>query len=460
MIEVSTQRSFSVAEISILIKKAPPTLKKLIYRIAPFDRRYGQTFVNTLEFLNNSSKWSKEELKNYQFEQFKLLIEHCYENVPYYNEIFKATGIKPIDFKNLEDMAKIPTLSKQQISRNFEKLHARNFDRFKQYEVKTSGSTGEKLRFHITDDVYKKEAAFVLQAFHAHGATMYDKPSVWLRRFVPIDRNSKLQYYDHELRRLYMSAYHLNDVTISSYLAEIEKRRYHTLVAYPSSAYILALLCERNSLELPNIRKIHVSSEMLLPEWRKKIIDVFKIVPVAHYGAIEKVSFMYQTETSANYFPRLEYGVNEFFKNDLGHYNIIATGFLNWNMPFIRYLTEDSVSKPLMINGQEVISEILGRTSDVLVAKDGSLLPGVNFYSWIDKKIEGVAMFRITQKSRSHVVFEFVRNTFYSTQTYEDIKKGLNSRLGDLNFQIEEVSEISRHPNSGKIRCIINEIPA
>ena len=88
-----------MAEISILIKKAPPTLKKLIYRIAPFDRRYGQTFVNTLEFLNNSSKWSREELTNYQFEQFKLLIEHCYENVPYYNEIFKATGIKPIDFK-------------------------------------------------------------------------------------------------------------------------------------------------------------------------------------------------------------------------------------------------------------------------------------------------------------------------------------------------------------------------
>ena len=70
-----------MVEISTLIKKAPPTLKKLIYRIVPFDRRYGQTFVNTLEFLNNSSKWSKEELTNYQFEQFKLLIEHCYENL-------------------------------------------------------------------------------------------------------------------------------------------------------------------------------------------------------------------------------------------------------------------------------------------------------------------------------------------------------------------------------------------
>lgn len=446
-----------MGSINSIIKKSPSIIQKIYYDLVPFHVRYGKVFKDQYDFLMKSINWNSEELLEYQTKQFLNLIKHCYENVPYYTKVFNERGLTPESFKSIDDIKLLPYLTKDIIRENQNDLIASNMRHMKTYECRTSGSTGKKLVFHCTDDVYKKEASFVLRAYHLHGATLYDKPSVWLRRYVPTSRNDDLWYHDHDLKRLYMSAYHLNDDTIKDYIKKINSGNYHTLVAYPSSAYILACLCEKHNISLKNISKIHVSSEMMLPEWREKIIDVFGIVPVAHYGAIEKVCFMHQDEYSSRYYENPEYGVTEYIEDGFGNHKIVATGFLNYYMPFLRYQTEDSVKLCANPIGRYKVEEINGRTSDILVAEDGSNLPGVNFYSWIDKKIPGVSMFQIIQKTKTDIVFNFVASNRYTESTIDDIKAGLSARLGNLNFTINKVREIQRSKVSGKIRCIINE---
>jgi histidinol-phosphate/aromatic aminotransferase/cobyric acid decarboxylase-like protein/phenylacetate-coenzyme A ligase PaaK-like adenylate-forming protein len=447
-----------MASIQSLIKKSPSWIQKIYYNIVPFSQRYGKVFTETYNFLLESEKWSREKLEQYQLEEFKKLINHCYTNVPYYKKVFDDRGLTPNDFNSISDITKLPFLTKDIIRENLNDLIAKNMKDQKSYEFRTSGSTGKKLVFYATDDVYKKEAAFVLRSYEKHGAHLYDKPSVWLRRYVPVDRNSDLWYYDYELNRLYMSAYHLNDDTIEDYISKINSKKYHTLVAYPSSIYVLACLCEKHKLKLDTIQKIHVSSEMMLPEWRKKIIEVFGIVPVAHYGAIEKVCFMHQLEHSEKYYENLQYGVTEYIDQGDGTHTIVGTGFLNYYMPFLRYKTEDSVVLNSNPGDFDKVYSINGRTSDILIAEDGSQLPGVNFYSWIDKKVPGVSMFQIVQKSRKDVTFSFVGSNQYSEKTISEIKEGLTSRLGNLNFTITKVREIKRNETTGKIRCIVNNI--
>lgn len=447
-----------MASLQSLIKKSPIFIQKLYYNLIPFSKRYGKVFNETYNFLLESENWSEEKLREYQLEQFKKLIVHCYENVPYYTKIFADRGLTPKDFQQLSDITKLPFLTKDIIRENLNDLIAVNMKDQKSYEFKTSGSTGKKLIFYGTDDVYKKEAAFVLRSYEKHNANLYDEPSVWLRRYVPVDRNSDLWYYDFELKRLYMSAYHLNDETIHNYVNQINSKKYHTLVAYPSSIYVLACLCEQHNLKLNHIQKIHVSSEMMLSEWRKKIIDVFGIVPVSHYGAIEKVCFMHQLEDSEKYYEVPQYGITEYIEEGEGTHTIVGTGFLNYYMPFLRYKTEDSVVLNSDAKGFDKVSSINGRTSDILIAEDGSQLPGVNFYSWIDKKVPGVSMFQIIQKNRKEVVFIFVGSSSYNEDTISQIQEGLQSRLGNLNFKINKVREIKRNENTGKIKCIINNI--
>lgn len=442
-----------MGSINKIVKKSPNFVKRFYYNVVPFHKRYGTVYKETLDFLMQSLHWDEQTKKNHQMNKLKNLLHHCYNNVPYYRDIFIKNEWIPEDFQTLDDFKKFPVLTKKDIIENRDKLISENMKSVKSYPITTSGSSGDKLQFFVDDLCLKKEAAFNMRAYLEQGAKMYDTPSVWLRRYVPKDSESPLWYYDYELKRLYMSAYHLNSNTIKSYVDKINSGNYQTICTYPSSAYILACLCEENNLSLNKVKKIHVTSEKMLNQWYDKVVDVFGIKPCGHYGQMEKVSFMYQNESSKDYLQNLEYGVDEFVDNGDGTHNLIATGFINYYMPFLRYKTEDTF---VVEDGK--VKEINGRSSDILVSADGSRLPGVNFYSWIDKKMPSIKMFQIIQKSEKDITFKYVQNGDYLEDIHSEILTGLKSRLGDMNYDIIKVSEIERDPRTQKIRSIISEI--
>ena len=435
------------------IKKSPNFVKRNYYNVIPFRYRYGKVYSNMLDNLLESSQWSVEKLKDYQTNQLKSLLDHCYKNVPYYNRMFVENGWHPLDFKSVDDLQNFPVLTKKQIMAHHDMMIADNLRHQKAYPITTSGSSGDKLKFYVNDDCLKREAAFNMRAYLEQGAEMYDTPSVWLRRYVPKESDSPLWYYDYELKRLYMSAYHLNSDTIHQYVEKIYQGNYQTMCTYPSSAYIFACLCEEQNLSLETIKKIHTTSEVLLKQWYDKIKQVFNITPCGHYGQMEKSSFMHQTEDSRDFHQNLEYGVDEFYDNGDGTYGLIATGFINWYMPFLRYKTEDTF---IMEDG--IVKEINGRTSDILVSADGCRLPGVNFYSWIDKKMPAIKLFQIIQNSEKDVTFNYVQAPQYAYDIGEEILSGLKSRLGDMNYQINMVEDIKRDEKTNKFKSIINKV--
>ncbi len=59
----------------------------------------------------------KRGIGKVQEKNLHALIKHAYETVPYYNRIFKESKISPDDIKNVEDLTKIPVLTKRDISR-------------------------------------------------------------------------------------------------------------------------------------------------------------------------------------------------------------------------------------------------------------------------------------------------------------------------------------------------------
>ena len=146
-------------------------------------------------------------------------------------------------------------------------------------------------------------------------------------------------------------------------------------------------------------------------------------------------------------------GIDEFYDNGDGTQGLIATGFINRFMPFIRYRTEDTF---VLENG--VVKDVNGRTSDILVSADGCRLPGVNFYSWIDKKMPAIKMFQIVQSSPKDIAFNYVQSLDYSDDITEEIRRGLGSRLGDMKYQINKVDEIKRNKGTNKFKCIINKV--
>ena len=437
-----------------IIKKSPSLVKQIYYNVVPFEKRYGSTFKNTYDELMTTATWDRPKLLDYQNRKLLKLIHHAYNNVPYYKRVMQERGLTPKSFQSVEDITQLPFLTKDIIRENFDDLIAQNMRGEKSFEFRTSGSTGKKLVFLGNDDVFKREAAFVLRSWHLCGASMYDEPTVWLRRFVP-KSGAKLWHYDHELKRLYMSAYNINEKTIESYVRKINKGGYKTLVTYPSTAYILACLCEKTGLELKHVKHIRVASEKMLDQWRDKVSDIFGITPKMHYGMIEKVCFHHQTNDSHNYYENLEYGVTEYVEED-GQNVIVGTGFINQYMPFLRYKTNDAAIVNTDKNSMYRILEVNGRCDDILISENGSRLPGVNFYTMM-YKIDGVKMFQIRQKTKRDIDFLLVPNEKYTDETINEVERGLKDRLGNLNIHIKVVDEIERSTTTGKVRCIFND---
>ncbi len=432
--------------------------KKIIYLIVPFRYRYEKTFRKHFNCIVKTAKEDVNLRADLQIMALKKLLIHSHETVPYYKKLFNEIGFKPEKFNSLEELNMIPFLTKEIINNNFEELQSEAFTNKKKYEISTSGSTGKKLRLLVTDEVFKKEAAFILNTYKSHGATLYDKPSVWLRRYVPKNSDEDLFKYDFELKRMYLSAYHLNDNNIRYYFKLINSRKYHTIVGYPSSIYLLALLAERFDLKFKFIKSIHVASEMMLPMWRNKIIEVFGIIPYAHYGQMEKVVLMHQQDPSGFYFNNFEYGYTELIEKG-EHFEIVGTGFINFAMPLIRYRTNDLAIEPKFEKGKLIgVNSIIGRNDDFLTTYEGHRIPGVNFYSWVNKDLPQVSLFQIIQSIDKKIIFRYVSQTRNTMPFERKIEEGLRARLGEVKIEIEQVESIVRDSNTNKLRAIISEV--
>ena len=60
-----------------------------------------------------------DELRSVQLERLRWTLNHAYANVPFYRSKFDAAGIHPNDCRSLEDLAKFPLTSKDDLRENY-----------------------------------------------------------------------------------------------------------------------------------------------------------------------------------------------------------------------------------------------------------------------------------------------------------------------------------------------------
>jgi phenylacetate-CoA ligase len=440
-----------MASANRIIDKSPTFVKNLYYRIIPFRKRYGIQFSKTFDFLLDSIEWDQTRMLEYQFDQLKGIISHAFNETNYYHRLFIDYGINP-NITSFDDIKRIPFLTKELINENFNDLISNNYNG-KKVIFKTSGSTGKKFQFVGSDDMYKKEAAFVLRSFYLHNSSMYDVPTVWIRRYAP-EKGDPIFNWDRELNRMYISPFDISINTIEQYVRIINNTKAKTIVTYPSLANFLATLMREKNLLFDKIEYIHCASEMVMPEWR---INVFKSIGIplkSHYGMMEKVSFFCNTAESDKYLENLEYGFTEIIDGEL-----VGTGFMNKVMPFIRYLPGDQAMLNYNLTYHKSlpfsVDDFIGRSTDMINTIDGRKLSGVNFYTMM-YKIEGVEMFQIIQKTLNFFVVNIIKNLKYDDNTDLQIIKGIKDRVGDCSIEIVYVPTLERS-NSGKLKTIINE---
>ncbi|QUY61352.1 Phenylacetate-coenzyme A ligase [Gulosibacter molinativorax] len=119
-----------------------------------------------LDRLDPEEQMSREEIEALQLERLKWTVRHAYENVPMYTKKFDEHGVSPDDLQTLEDLAKFPFTTKDDLRENYPfKTFAVPMEQVRRIHA-SSGTTGRPTVVGYTDrdlDVWAQGVARVLR---------------------------------------------------------------------------------------------------------------------------------------------------------------------------------------------------------------------------------------------------------------------------------------------------------
>jgi phenylacetate-CoA ligase len=140
---------------------------------------------------------------------------------------------------------------------------------------------------------------------------------------------------------------------------------------------------------------------------------------------------------------------------------IVVTHMGTPDFPFIRYRTGDMgvLGNTQCACGRclPVLSEIQGRTTDFVVAKDGTIMHGLALIYTL-RDLPGVDRFRIEQMSLDLTVVKVVSGAAFDASAKERIVRDFKARLGSaVDIRVESVADIASEA-SGKFRYVVSHV--
>ena len=94
-----------------------------------FDKRFYPLYKR----VRDSQWFTHKRLRLYQESQLRKMISFAYSYVPYYHQLFDRLNIKIGDIQSMDDLPKIPVLTKTIIKDNWESLKPKNINNIKYY---------------------------------------------------------------------------------------------------------------------------------------------------------------------------------------------------------------------------------------------------------------------------------------------------------------------------------------
>ncbi|KLK88544.1 coenzyme F390 synthetase [Methanoculleus sediminis] len=428
-------------------------------------------YIKTYALLRESRQWSREELAAHQAQALSRLLDHAYENVPYYRRVFRERGLVPEDIRTPDDLVLLPFLTREDLQNNLPDLKARNYPDSAFEYVTTGGSTGIPVGFYYEKGVSRaREWAFMKTQWDRVGYRFTDRCVVLRGYIVGSARDGVFWKKTLCGRWLLMSSHHMTEETLPAYIDRIKRFKPRFIQAYPSVATILARYMREHGVEpFPTVKAVLCGSENLYPWQRDLLEEVFGCRVFSWYGNSEQTVLAGECEESTHYHIFPEYGIVELIGQDgrpvrgpgaMGE--VVTTSLINPICPLIRYRTMDvavlGTDSCTCGRSYPMLERVEGRLQEFIVTKNRRFISmtAVNMHSDI---FDNVAQFQFHQEKEGETLLRIVKKPGYSDRDTERILKELDRKFdGDVDVTIRFVDEIPR-TQRGKYQFLIQELP-
>jgi phenylacetate-CoA ligase len=261
----------------------------------------------------------------------------------------------------------------------------------------------------------------------------------------------------------------MSDAVMSHYLDLLLKGDCRTIFAYPSSMYLLCVHARKKGVNLrrTGVKVVFVTGEILFPHQRELIAETLN-APVANgYGGRDSGFVCHECPQGGMHI-MADATIVEILDPQgqpvpLGEQGeIVITDLYSREVPFVRYATGDvgALTSRKCICGRPLplLEKIEGRTTDFIVAPDGTILHALSVI-YIVREIEGIEQYKIRQKALDVFHVQLVCGPQYSNDSESRIREGLRQRMrAPVEVTIEYLSSLPPE-RSGKFRHVISDVP-
>ena len=421
--------------------------------------------------LEQSQWWPPERIERERLERLRRFLGEAAANVSYYAELFRSNAFDPAGMRSLADLAAVPFLTKALIRSNTDALKARGATGLARYN--TGGSSGEPLVFYIGKDRVSHDVAAKWRATRWWGVDIGDPEIVVWGSPIELGAQDWLRSLrDRVLRTTLLPAFEMSELKLDGFLAEIRARRPAMLFGYPSAlAHIARHAASRGQrMNDVGIRVAFVTSERLYPEQREQIARTFGCRVANGYGGRDAGFIAHECPSGSMHITAEDIIVEivdaEGRLQAPGHAGeIVVTHMATGSFPFIRYRTGDVAVLDQRAcacgRGLPLIKEIQGRTTDFVVAQDGTVMHGLALV-YIVRDLPGVVKFKIVQESVDYTRVLLVAAADFDRGHAAQIRAAMTQRLGaGVTVEVEFVDDIPAEA-SGKYRYVTSKaaVPA
>jgi phenylacetate-CoA ligase len=431
------------------------------------ERLKGHDSVAMRARLERSQWHDPEQIRREQTTRLRDFLVSIGQSVPYYRRLFARLGFDPRAVGSVTALQALPLLGKPEIRANLDPLKADGHGPLSRYN--TGGSSGEPLIFYVGRQRKSHDVAAKWRATRWWGVDIGDRELVVWGSPIELGAQDRLRRLrDGLLRSRLLPAFEMSASNLDAYIEDIRAARPAMLFGYPSSLALIARRATERGITLANlgIKVAFVTSEKLYPEQRAAIERAFGC-PVANgYGARD-AGFIAHECPQGQLHLSAEDIVVETVRPDgqstaAGEAGeIIVTHLATTEFPLVRYRTGDvgvlGTQACVCGRGLPVLQEVQGRSTDFVVAADGTVMHGLALIYTL-RDLTGVQQFRIEQVSREEIVVNIVPGPGFDAASRERIVREFKDRLGaSVQVRIDAVAEIAPE-KSGKYRYVVSHV--
>ncbi len=449
--------------------RSPVFIQNLMCSLAGWNLnkiRFGKAFNDWSAFFADSATWDLNALREYQSKQVLQIVANCFKRVPFYAQKWREAGIEPGSIRSLDDFARLPAVTKEDLRTCHENMFDKCIPRKKLYVTTTGGSTGIPLIRYSTREELQRHYAAVWAKLRP-GVRRGDRYATFGAQAVVPSRKKKPPFWRENTasnQRLY-SMRHLRPEFLGEYAKSLIETPFVFYQGLKSMMFIVAQYMLERHLSLPVPPKaVFTTSEQLLPAEREIIETAWNTKIRDEYCQGEMCAIIHECQFGNRHLA-MDYSYVEL--EPAGHdgsndiCELVCTSFVCQAAPLIRYRIGDKVLLHENQNcpcGQAgpVIKAIFGRVSDYLVTADGRRIPHV---AGMMGQFRNIRSSQFYQETTGSVVVRVIPSVEFCQKDEEAIRQIVLSYVGrNLEVSVSAVPELERLPN-GKVPNVISRIP-